>query len=709
MKTEKKLFYTEKNEYEEVELLKKGERGSVFVVRKKEDGKRFLLRKTEENPEIYKKLLGISSPNLPKIFEVYEEKDANIIIEEYIFGDTLFDILKNGVLSVKEAAESASQICRALSDLHEHGIVHRDIKPENVILSGEKTVLIDFDASRKNDPEKTNDTQILGTTGYAAPEQYGLSQTDARSDIYSLGVVLNLMLTGEHPSTRLASGKLGEIVQKCTMINPDMRFQSAAELKKTLDESVKPKTGRIAKILLGIAATLVFVSVFTGVFMSTEGNIPAPEFDEEENAAEEIQPEENQVQKDPDNLIIERVFTAKGKSSLLPEDFYDYWDKDEIITEGIEIYFPGKLEDYISYEFSDDVWTFTVGNIPAEEWKRAFEENLEESSEIFARIFIDTPSEKITGVFNQMGNGYVYGNLKEQYENGVEFNFDPFVPGKDLNITSYIFANVLETEEGFFAAPIERNSIFYSVFLWENNDGTFTWKILPYQFVLSEDCKAAFFESEKKVYSYAETDFENLWMDRFWEPVTDSKRIVFRTINNGVKNCGSEYLREKGLEIEIFEKPGFVYAFADKEKMEVPEEVAVTDFFVLPPDAPEKAENESFEDWIKRAFAETKYVGFREGSANVLSGFNEAETREQWEIINSSPFFKISENKALAMIWNMEQAETEDGKVWYSVGNEKPSAMLLNWYIEDPTENPEAEPALCEYVYYNYEKTLIFK
>lgn len=80
---------------------------------------------------------------------------------------------------------------------------------ENVILRGADAVLIDFDAARLYKPELENDTQILGTTGFAAPEQYGLSQTDIRTDIYAVGILINVMLTGRHPSKKLAEGKLG--------------------------------------------------------------------------------------------------------------------------------------------------------------------------------------------------------------------------------------------------------------------------------------------------------------------------------------------------------------------------------------------------------------------------------------------------------------------------------------------------------------------
>ena len=126
METEKKLFYTEKSEYEKVKLLKNGERSSVFVVRKKENGKRFLLRITDEKAEIYKKLLGISSKNLPEVIEVFEKEEKSLIVEEYVSGDTLFDLLRNGTFSEKEAVEFSG--IPADDDLRE-GKPHRPDDP----------------------------------------------------------------------------------------------------------------------------------------------------------------------------------------------------------------------------------------------------------------------------------------------------------------------------------------------------------------------------------------------------------------------------------------------------------------------------------------------------------------------------------------------------------------------------------------------------
>lgn len=149
-------------------------------------------------------------------------------------GDSLAYLLEGALFSPAEARKIALQLCSALWVLHKLGAVHRDIKPENVIIRGREAVLIDFDASRIFKSETNRDTQILGTTGYAAPEQYGITQTDERADIYSLGVLLNIMLTGKHPSRELASGRLGRIVQKCTMVNPEKRYKSALYLMEAL-------------------------------------------------------------------------------------------------------------------------------------------------------------------------------------------------------------------------------------------------------------------------------------------------------------------------------------------------------------------------------------------------------------------------------------------------------------------------------------------
>ena len=125
-------------------------------------------------------------------------------------------------------------VCRARWVLHSIGAVHRDVKPENIILRGKEAVLIDFDAARFHKPELDTDTQILGTTGFAAPEQYGLSQSDIRTDIYAVGILINVMLTGQHPSKELAEGRMGWSVDRCTHVNPQRRYKNVLRLMEAL-------------------------------------------------------------------------------------------------------------------------------------------------------------------------------------------------------------------------------------------------------------------------------------------------------------------------------------------------------------------------------------------------------------------------------------------------------------------------------------------
>ena len=221
-------------DYKTVKAIKHSERGSVSLLQNKQNGTRFIFRHYRGNGEVYRKLLGISCPNLPQIMETAERDGMVAVLEEYIQGDSLAYLLEGALFSHAEARKIIMQLCNALWVLHKLGAVHRDIKPENVIIRGSEAILIDFDASRIFKSDKNQDTQILGNTGYAAPEQYGIAQTDERADIYSLGVLLNIMLTGKHPSKELASGRLGRIVQKCTMVNPEKRYKSVLYLMETL-------------------------------------------------------------------------------------------------------------------------------------------------------------------------------------------------------------------------------------------------------------------------------------------------------------------------------------------------------------------------------------------------------------------------------------------------------------------------------------------
>lgn len=221
-------------EYDTLHVLKRSPRGTVSVVRHKKSGTRYVFRRYSGSGEVYRRLLPVLCPHLPQIMEAAEQDGQTAVLEEYVQGDTLAELLMGARLTEREARQVTMQLCQALHVLHSMGAVHRDVKPENVILRGSDAVLIDFDAARIYKDESESDTQVLGTTGFAAPEQYGIFQSDERADIFSLGVLLNIMLTGKHPSREMAVGKMGRIVRKCTMTAPEQRYQSARALMEVL-------------------------------------------------------------------------------------------------------------------------------------------------------------------------------------------------------------------------------------------------------------------------------------------------------------------------------------------------------------------------------------------------------------------------------------------------------------------------------------------
>lgn len=271
------------NDYFDKEVLKTGDRGTVYVVRNRVTKQRGIYREFSGTGEVYRKMQGIDCPYLPKI-EAVEEQDGTVcVLEEYIQGDTLAFLLEEGAIPDQYAKDIVVRLCGALDALHSLGIVHRDIKPENVILRGEDAVLIDFDASRLNKVERNTDTQAMGTAGYAAPEQYGFAQTDARADIYALGVLLNEMLIRKHPSKKLADGNYLPIITKCIEVNIDKRYSSATELTDALEMVSRPeekpkRAGRkFGWIIASAVSCILLCGVLLGVALWRESPRQTPE------------------------------------------------------------------------------------------------------------------------------------------------------------------------------------------------------------------------------------------------------------------------------------------------------------------------------------------------------------------------------------------------------------------------------------------------
>ena len=280
--------------YVYVNTLGQGGMGTVYLVKNRQLGNLWAIKAVDKQaaggvdflaePNILKKL---SHPALPRIVDIGEDQRYLYIVEDFIDGYSL-DVQMNLVHRFPESqvVHWAKQLCEVLAYLHSQKpspVIYRDMKPANLIVdSNNRIKLIDFGIAREYKANSTQDTSYVGTRGYAAPEQYGVGQTDERTDIYSLGVTLYHLLTGLSPNEppyqvqplRQVDPKLSEgmehIVAKCTQPDPAKRYQSVAELHmdlkhyKRLGRAYKRfrrvrAIKRIAKSLLVAASCLCIV------------------------------------------------------------------------------------------------------------------------------------------------------------------------------------------------------------------------------------------------------------------------------------------------------------------------------------------------------------------------------------------------------------------------------------------------------------------
>ncbi|MBR6428839.1 MAG: serine/threonine protein kinase [Clostridia bacterium] len=186
-------------------------------------------------------LIDEPADGMPHIYDAIPIKTGIAVVEQYIDGVTLDFILKlRGAIDEDAALDYCKRIAVILHGLHSRKppVIHRDIKPSNVMITGEgRLYLIDIDAAKLYSGGSARDTHLLGTEGYAAPEQYGFGSSTPETDVYSLGVLLNKLVTGALPNERMAGGKVGRIVEKCTDIDPKNRYKSAAELLGALNRA----------------------------------------------------------------------------------------------------------------------------------------------------------------------------------------------------------------------------------------------------------------------------------------------------------------------------------------------------------------------------------------------------------------------------------------------------------------------------------------
>ncbi|MBQ6976241.1 MAG: serine/threonine protein kinase, partial [Selenomonadaceae bacterium] len=347
--------------FEKIKLIRRTEKGEVWLANDKSGN--FVIFKQINFVGLPYKILKNNLHELwAKIFFCVEDDNKTFVVEEFFSGENLS--AKN--LTESQAKNFILQLCDGLKILHNLGIVHRDIKPSNLILQGDKIKLIDFDAARIFSADKSEDTNFLGTKGYAPPEQFGYGQTDSRSDIFSLGKTFQKLL-GKN-----CKGNLKKILSKCTELDPANRFQTVDELKFALLEKNTPTfpTLDLTKIFL-----LSFILIFLLHSSTAEEKISAPveveKVIEQKNIPEKISvvkesykfPEIKIPETEQKNIDVPKKIAETPQENVvekIPEKIY----KDYV---RVKYFFNGKRIDGWTDNFEKDIenagWAMEIKNL----------------------------------------------------------------------------------------------------------------------------------------------------------------------------------------------------------------------------------------------------------------------------------------------------------------------------------------------------------
>lgn len=310
-------------------------------------------------------------PTLPRIVDIIEQTDTVYVVMDYIEGESLNKVLDAYGAQPQEAViEWAKQLSEVLDYLHTQNppVIYRDMKPANIMLKPDGTVrLIDFGIAREYKEGKEGDTEAIGTRGYAAPEQFGgRGQTDARTDIYSLGVTLYHLVTGKNPAeppyeiypirhwdASLSSG-LEWMIQKCTQLNPGDRYQSCAEITYVLENIDKFETEykkklkrKINMFIASASLTLVFTIGSIGSFVGAN-TIKSNTYNSLIEAGEngDISSYEQAIEQDETRPeAYEGLAKYVNDKKKIYSDNYDGITDDDITDSDIITWFSGEFDD----------------------------------------------------------------------------------------------------------------------------------------------------------------------------------------------------------------------------------------------------------------------------------------------------------------------------------------------------------------------------
>ncbi len=264
------------DQWELLECLSAGHETETLLARRRGTGEKAVVKYFPAGHSLYghripETLRNLNAPPMPRCLGEYADERGRCVLWEYVDGETLAAAAEERSFSPEEVTGIGIALCRQLEVLHqaEPPIIHRDVKPQNIILREDGTpVLIDFGIARARAGKKA-DTVILGTEGFAPPEQYGFAGTDARSDLYSLGMVLNWMLKGgtevpENPKTPLE-----KVIRRMTAFDPGRRYESAGAAEKALEQS-RPAARRKRRSAGFLAAALLLLAAVLGAVKLTE-------------------------------------------------------------------------------------------------------------------------------------------------------------------------------------------------------------------------------------------------------------------------------------------------------------------------------------------------------------------------------------------------------------------------------------------------------
>lgn len=251
--------------------LKYNDEKQVYLIKSKEDNKEYILKCAHnkyselihKEYEMLKKATNLI--NCPKPVSYITNNNVCFFIKEYVDGKTIKERVEDNVLSDQEIIDIILKLSLDIAKLHSLNppIILRDIKPENIVDSHGEYIIIDFDASREYNETANSDTEYVGTRATAAPEQFGYSQTDARTDVYAIGMLMLYMKTGSFDRDMPTSSKLDKVIRKCIAFSPNERYSSIEELRKALE--FKMRKSVIALVSVAVVIVLAVASAFFAV------------------------------------------------------------------------------------------------------------------------------------------------------------------------------------------------------------------------------------------------------------------------------------------------------------------------------------------------------------------------------------------------------------------------------------------------------------